>query len=66
MTNNFDIFIIFTTFTLRNNFKLDTAELRKQGEEIKHKLNNLIKSIKQQQEQSQLIHDGKHDPIMYS
>ena len=49
-----------------NNFKVDTAELRKQGEEMKHKLNNLIKSIKQQQEQSQLIHDGKHDPIMYS
>lgn len=45
-----------------NNFKVDTAELRKQGEEMKHKLNNLIKSIKQQQEQSQLIHDGKHDP----
>ena len=49
-----------------NNFKVDTSELRKQGEEMKHKLNNLIKSIKQQQEQSQLIHDGKHDPIMYS
>jgi len=49
-----------------NNFKVDTSELRKQGEEMKHKLNNLIKSIKQQQEQFQLIHDGKHDPIMYS
>lgn len=49
-----------------NNFKVDTSELRKQGEEMKHKLNNLIKSVKQQQEQSQLIHDGKHDPIMYS
>jgi uncharacterized protein len=49
-----------------NNFKVDTSELRKQGEEMKHKLNNLIKSIKQQQEQSKLIHDGKHDPIMYS
>lgn len=49
-----------------NNFKVDTTELRKEGEEMKHKLNNLIKSIKQQQEQPHLIHDGKHDPIMYS
>ena len=49
-----------------NNFKVDTTELRKEGEEMKHKLNNLIKSIKQQQEQLHLIHDGKHDPIMYS
>ncbi len=49
-----------------NNFKIDTSELRKEGEEMKHKLNNLIKSIKQQQEQSQLIHDVKNDPIMYS
>ena len=49
-----------------NNFKVDTTELRKEGEEMKHKLNNLIKSIKQQQEQTHLIHDGKHDPIMYS
>lgn len=49
-----------------NNFKVDTTELRKEGEEMKHKLNNLIKSIKQQQEQPHLIHDGKHDPLMYS
>lgn len=49
-----------------NNFKVDTTELRKEGEEMKHKLNNLIKSIKQQQEQPHLIHDGKQDPIMYS
>ena len=49
-----------------NNFRVDTTELKKQGEEMKHKLINLIKSIKQQQEQSQLIHDSKHDPIMYS
>ena len=49
-----------------NNFRVDTTELKKQGEEMKHKLINLIKSIKQQQEQSQLIHDSKNDPIMYS
>jgi predicted ATP-grasp superfamily ATP-dependent carboligase len=49
-----------------NNFKVDTTELRKEGEEMKHKLNNLIKSIKQQQEQSYLIHDGKHDSLLYS
>jgi uncharacterized protein len=49
-----------------NNFRVDTTELKKQGEEMKHKLSNLIKSIKQQQEQSQLIHDSKQDPIMYS
>lgn len=49
-----------------NNFRIDTTELKKQGEEMKHKLSNLIKSIKQQQEQSQLIHDSKQDPIMYS
>src|SRR5687767_12680434 len=49
-----------------NDFRVDTTELKKQGEEMKDKLINLIKSIKQQQEQSQLIHDGKHDPIMYS
>jgi uncharacterized protein len=51
---------------VNNNFKVDTTELRKEGEEMKHKLNNLIKSIKQQQEQPHLIHDGKHDPLMYS
>jgi predicted ATP-grasp superfamily ATP-dependent carboligase len=49
-----------------NNFKVDTTKLRKEGEEMKHKLNNLIKSIKQQQEQSYLIHDGKHDSLLYS
>jgi len=57
--------------TIANNyFKIDTTELRKEGEEMKHKLNNLIKSIKQQQQQQQeqphLIHNGKHDPLMYS
>ena len=49
-----------------NNFKVDTTKLRKEGEEMKHKLNNLIKSIKQQQEQSYLIHDSKHDSLLYS
>jgi predicted ATP-grasp superfamily ATP-dependent carboligase len=49
-----------------NNFKVDTTKLRKEGEEMKHKLNNLIKSIKQQQEQLYLIHDGKHDSLLYS
>jgi len=49
-----------------NNFKVDTTKLRKEGEEMKHKLNNLIKSIIQQQEQSYLIHDGKHDSLLYS
>ena len=48
------------------NLEALVEELKKEGVEMKHKLSNLIKSIKQQQEQSQLIHDGKHDPIMYS
>jgi uncharacterized protein len=64
--------IEFLQNTIANNyFKVDTTELRKEGEEVKHKLSNLIKSIKQQQqqqqqEQSHLIHNGKHDPLMYS
>ena len=63
--------IEFLQNTIANNyFKVDTTELRKQAEEMKHKLNNLIKSIKQQQQQQQeqphLIHNGKHDPLMYS
>ncbi|HEY6589355.1 MAG TPA: PAC2 family protein, partial [Nitrososphaeraceae archaeon] len=53
--------------TITNNkFKIDISELKKEGVEMKHKLSNLIKSIKQQQEQSQLIQNSKQDPIMYS
>ena len=53
--------------TITNNkFKIDISELKKEGVEMKHKLSNLIKSIKQQQEQSQLIQSSKQDPIMYS
>jgi len=53
--------------TITNNkLKIDISELKKEGVEMKHKLGNLIKSIKQQQEQSQLIQNSKQDPIMYS
>ena len=53
--------------TITNNkFIIDISELKKEGVEMKHKLSNLIKSIKQQQEQSQLIQNSKQDPIMYS
>ena len=53
--------------TITNNkFKIDISELKKEGVEMKHKLGNLIKSIKQQQEQSQLIQNSKQNPIMYS
>jgi len=53
--------------TITNNkLKIDISELKKEGVEMKHKLGNLIKSIKQQQEESQLIQNSKQDPIMYS
>jgi uncharacterized protein len=53
--------------TIRNNnFKIDTKELRKEGQFIKDKLSSLINSIKSQQEQSQLPQDKKQDTVMYS
>ena len=50
----------------KNYFKIDTTELRKEGQFIKDKLSRLINSIKAQQEQSQLPQDIKQDTVMYS
>jgi uncharacterized protein len=49
-----------------NNFKIDTTELRKEGQFIKEQLSNLIRSIKLQQDQSQLPPEVKQDAVMYS
>jgi uncharacterized protein len=49
-----------------DNFKIDTTELRKEGQFIKDQLSNLIRSIKLQQEQSQLSPEVKQDAVMYS
>jgi uncharacterized protein len=48
-----------------NNFKIDTTELRKEGQFIKEQLSNLIRSIKLQQDQSQLPLEVKQDAVMY-
>ncbi len=49
-----------------NNFKIDTTELRKEGQFLKDQLSNLIRSIKLQQEQSHLPSEVKQDTVMYS
>jgi uncharacterized protein len=49
-----------------DNFNIDTTELRKEGQFIKDQLSNLIRSIKLQQEQSQLPPEVKQDAFMYS
>lgn len=49
-----------------DSFKIDTKELRKEGQFIKDKLSSLINSIKSQQEQSQLPQDIRQDTVMYS
>src|ERR687897_2100838 len=49
-----------------DNLKIDTTELRKEGQFIKDQLSNLIRSIKLQQEQSHLPPEVKQDAVMYS